>query len=213
MGEDAVQTLWREAATLAARARFATARGPVLPPLWFVTDPDRTPEPWRAAQRLPRGAGVIFRGFGRPEAPDAAARLAEVAGRRGLTLLIGADATLADAVGAAGVHLPERMLGEAAAIRADRPQAVLTGAAHSAEALDRAAEAGLDAAFVSPVFASRSPSAGAPLGVEAFTRLVREARLPVFALGGVTTATVAALRDTGAAGVAAVEGLALSSPE
>ena len=76
------------------------------------------------------------------------------------------------------------------------------------------ATGGADAAFVSPVFASRSLSAGAPLGPARLAGLVREARLPVFALGGVTLRTVRRLEGSGVAGFAAVEafGPALHPP-
>jgi thiamine-phosphate pyrophosphorylase len=57
------------------------------------------------------------------------------------------------------------------------------------------------------VFASASPSAGAPLGPAAFAELVEGARLPVYALGGVTAETAPALLESGAAGLAAVEGV------
>jgi thiamine-phosphate pyrophosphorylase len=71
----------------------------------------------------------------------------------------------------------------------------------------RARRAGVDAIVVSPVFASASPSAGRPMGARAFAVLVREARLPVYALGGVNAGTARALPRSGAAGLAAIEAL------
>ena len=65
---------------------------------------------------------------------------------------------------------------------------------------------GCDAALVSAVFESRSPSAGRPIGPRRFARLVRTAGLPVYALGGVDARTARRLLDTGAVGLAAVEG-------
>jgi thiamine-phosphate pyrophosphorylase len=195
--------LWAAAQALNLKAGLARP----LPPLFFVTDPDRTPDPGAIAERLPAGAGVLFRGFGRPGAEDAARRLAEIARRRGLTLLVGLDGSMAEAVGAHGVHLPEKALSQAPALRARRPDFLITGAVHSAAALERAAEAGLDAALLSPVFASASPSAGAPLGVERFSELVAGARLPVYALGGIDSASAGRLAHSGAAGLAAVEGV------
>ncbi len=157
------------------------------------------------AERLPAGAGVVFRGFGRPEAEAVAARLAAVARRRGLTLLVGADAALAVRVGAHGVHLPERMLDTAPTLRRRRPDWRLTGAAHSAACLRRADGLGLDALLLSPAFASASPSAaGAPSwGPARLAALARGGQTPVFALGGVTETT--ARRLYGVAGVAAVQ--------
>ncbi len=175
-----------------------------LPPLLFLTDPARTPDPVACAERLPRGSGVIHRAFGDPFAVETSHRLREVTGERGLLLLIGADADLAEEVGADGVHLPERALDQTERLRLRRPGWLLTGAAHSASALAGARARGLDAALLSPVFESFSPSAGAPLGVTRFTDLVRSAGLPVYALGGVTAETAAGLANSGAAGLAAV---------
>ena len=176
----------------------------ILPPLLFLTDPDRTPEPWRQAEGLPEGAGVVFRWFGRPDSLQTGRRLAEACRKGGLTLLIGSDEALADTLDADGLHLPERTLGEAPAIRGRRPGWLITGAAHSPEPLDAAADAGLDAALFSPVFPSASPSAGPPLGAKAFAKAVASARLPVYALGGVDARTASALAESGACGLAIV---------
>ena len=179
-----------------------------MPSLIFVTDPDRTPDLLSIAERLPRGAGVIHRGFGQPGARETAAALGRLARARGLTLLIGADAELAAAVGAAGVHLPERLLAQVARVRSQRPGWLLTGAAHSRAALARAGRLELDAALVSPVFPSRSPSALSLLGTARLAAWVRESTLPVIALGGVDARTAPRLLGTGVAGLAAVEAFA-----
>lgn len=131
--------------------------------------------------------------------------LARIARARGLILLIGLDEALAAQVGADGVHLPERALGQARRIRMRHPRWLITGAAHSLRAARRAKGRGLDAALVSPVFASRSPSAGRPLGVMRFSAIARRAGLPVIALGGVNARTARRLADTGAWGLAAVD--------
>ncbi len=195
--------LWRVAQALNVAARPARP----LPPLLFFTDPERTPDPLSIAARLPRGAGIVFRGFGRPDAEALAEDLARLTGGAGLILLIGQDPDLAERYGAQGVHLPERALGEGPALRARHPDWILTGAAHGAGGLGAARTAGLDAAILSPVFPSLSPSAGVALGVEVFARLTSAAGLPVYALGGVTAATAPALAGSGAVGLAAIEGV------
>jgi thiamine-phosphate pyrophosphorylase len=199
--------LWEAAVLLRRRAAGRKSRDRDLPPLLFVTDPDRTPDPAPTIRRLPSGAGVIYRGFGRPDAAETARALAGIAAERGLVLLIGLDEALAESVGAHGVHLPERALDRAADIRRRRPGWLITGAAHGQAALETAARAGVDAVLLSPVFASDSPSAGEPLGVQLFTGLVRSAFVPVYALGGVTAATAPQLVESGACGLAAVGGL------
>jgi len=175
--------------------------------LFFVTDAARTPDPAAIAARLPNGAGVIYRAFGAPDALAVARALRRVADSRGLILLIGADERLAAASGADGLHLPQRLIGRGPGLRARRPGWIFTGAAHDASAIKRAHLAGLDAVLTSPVFASRSPSAHAQLGPIRFASLVRQASLPVYALGGVNRRTAPRLLSTGATGLAAVEGL------
>lgn len=178
-----------------------------LPRLWLITDPERLTDPVAAAERLPRGAGVIYRAFGAANALATAQALRAVAHRRGLVLLIGADQALASASQADGVHLPERLIALARAVRARHPNWIVTGAAHSRIALGRAQQAGCDAALLSPVFPSRSPSAGRPLGQVRFSGMARSSAIPVIALGGVTNETAPGLIRAGAYGVAAVEGL------
>ena len=178
-----------------------------LPRLLFVTDPARTPDPEAIARRLPRGWGVIYRAFGAPDAPAIARRLRDITAERGLMLLIGADAALAVACDADGVHLPERALDQAADLRRRRPDWLLTGAAHALEATHTAFAAGCDAVLVSPVFPSRSPSAGPALSAAAFRALVQAAPLPVYALGGINAVTASQLAGSGAQGLAMVEGV------
>jgi thiamine-phosphate pyrophosphorylase len=205
-GDARARALWRAAATL-ERTRCLGNPAPGLPTVFFITDPDRTPDPVAVAGRLPRGAGVIFRSFGRAGAEAVAVALMETARRRGLLLLIGADVGLARKVGAAGVHLPERDLWRAPELRRRHPGWLLTGAAHSAAALRRAQRAGVDGALLSAVFPSSSPSAGRPIGVVRLAALVRTTETPVFALGGVNGATAGRLVGTGVSGFAAAEGL------
>ncbi|MDO9472329.1 MAG: thiamine phosphate synthase [Caulobacter sp.] len=195
----------RRLADLAASLRPRLPSAKPLPRLIFVTDPDRTPDPAAVAARLPAGSGVIYRAFGAAEAPDQARALAAIARARGLLLLIGADPVLAEAVGAGGVHLPERDLGRAGSLKAAHPDWTVTGAAHSLEAARLAAEFGCDAVLASTVFASTSPSAGPPMGAAAFAALVAAAPLPVYALGGVNVETARELVSSGAAGFAMVE--------
>lgn len=195
-------------ADLAASLRPRFTPEKALPRLLFVTDPIRTPDPEAVAETLPAGSGVIYRAFGAADAARRAGRLREIAAARGLMLLIGADAALAEACSADGVHLPQRAVGEAGALRAAHPGWTITTAAHSLEAAHAAFQAGCDAVLASTVFASNSASASEPMGVEGFTAFVAAAPLPVYALGGVNARTAPELVSSGAAGFAMVEGLA-----
>jgi thiamine-phosphate pyrophosphorylase len=198
-----VLLLWRTASTLRARAGL---RKPP-PPLLFFTDLDRTPHPARVIAGLPRGSGVVFRAFGAPDAAALGRALGRQARRRGVLFLVGADRALAARLGADGVHLPQRLAVRAGTIAALRRRFLVTAAAHDLPAALRAHRAGVDAIVVSAVFASASPTAGAPMGVMRFASLIRRAGAPAYALGGVNAGTVRRLRGSGAVGVAAVGGL------
>jgi thiamine-phosphate pyrophosphorylase len=176
-----------------------------LPSLLFFTDPARTPDPEAVARNLPRGAAVVFRAFGAADAEARGRRLKAIARARGLVLLIGADAGLAQRLGADGVHLPERLAHRARRLKAAHPSWVVTAAAHSTGAARRALAAGADAVVVSTVFASRSASASAPMGAIRLAILARRAGGPVYGLGGIDDKKARLLKETGLAGIAAVD--------
>lgn len=198
--------LQRIARTLSRAAAARKPLSPRLPGLLVVTDPERTPDPVELARSLPRGCGLIYRAFGARHARKTARKLGRVALARRLVLLIGADAVRAR--GQAGAHLPERMAHRARRLKASRPGFLVTVAAHSLPAILRARRAGADAVLISPVFDSRSRSAGRPLGPHRFAAMVRAGGLPAYALGGVTTKNAPRLLGAGAAGLAGVEAFA-----
>ena len=173
----------------------------------LFTDPGRTPDPAAAAERLPRGAGVVFRAFGAADALAKGLALARVCRRRGLVLLVGADPELARRLRADGVHLPERLARRAGVIAALRRRFRVTAAAHDLPAVLAAGRAGAEGLVISPVFPSLSRSAGKPLGPMVLAGLVRQARIPTYALGGVNAHSARALGLTGVSGLAAVEAL------
>ena len=154
------------------------------------------------------GSGVIYRTFGAPDAIRTGLALRRATRKAGVLLLVGADAALARRIGADGVHLPQWLARRAGPLRRMRPDWLVTAAAHDVIAIVHARRAGAQAVLVSPAFPSRSPSAGRPLGVVRFEAMARSAKLPVIALGGVNVRTATRLRNSAAAGLAAVEGLA-----
>ena len=189
----------------AARQRKAASRRlQALPHLWLLTDPERTADPIAAAAGLPRGAAVVYRAFGAADRWATARALRRLTRERGLKLLIGADWRLAAAAGADGVHLPERLMGQAPRLRRYRPNWLISAAAHDRAAITAAGRMGLDAILVSAVFPSDSPSAGRPLGPVRFAALAARTGVPVIALGGVNETTAPRLLSSRAAGLAGV---------
>jgi 8-oxo-dGTP diphosphatase len=121
-------------------------------------------------------------------------------------LLINADIELARELGI-GVHLHAAQLRELN----ERPlsNAQWVGAScHDADELERAAMIGADFATLSPVRSTSSHPDALPIGWERFAELVREARLPVYALGGVGPDDLDRARAAGAQGVAGISAFA-----
>jgi thiamine-phosphate pyrophosphorylase len=201
MASPQLTRLWRTARAL----QSAEARRRGLPPLWFMTDRRRVADPLAAAAVLPPGAGVILRDYDMAGRGDLALALAALSRRRRLVMLVAGDERLATLVGADGVHLPEGLVREGAAIKRRHPGWIVTAAAHSLPALRRAQ--GLDGIFLSPVFTTKSHPGAPTLGPVRFAALVRRAGPPVYALGGVDSETARRLRDAGAAGIAAIGGI------
>ena len=189
-----------------AAARLKQAADSDLPALVLMTDDVRLADPLPAACALPPGSAVILRHYRAPERASLARSLAAIARRRGLVLLVGEDPALARRVGAHGVHLPERAVGRAGAVRWHRDW-LITAAAHSHTALRAAAAAGADAVVLAPVFATASHPGARALGPHRFAALSRNCPIPVYALGGIDRAHARLLPGTGAVGIAGIGGL------
>jgi len=206
MTEDGAR-LWATAQALARDADIVRGGGRSrVPPMLLFTDPNRTPKPWEIAARMPAGSGVVYRSFGADDADETARRLRSVTRERGMALLIGLDAELADRVEADGLHLPERALSAAYALSGRRPDWILTGAVHSVEAARTARD--LDAVVLSPIFPAGGTSAGTPaLGLD---RIVEAADddTRIIALGGITAENAGELQGSGVYGLAAIGGIA-----
>jgi thiamine-phosphate pyrophosphorylase len=174
-----------------------------LPSLWLMTD-ERVAEATlvAAAARLPKGrAGIILRHYRTPVRERRALfdRLADLARRRRLVLMLGGAARQAAAWGADGWHGRDVR-------RSGRP--MLHGMpVHDAREMRAAVRAGADCLFLSPLFPTRSHPGGRWLGRVRFAALAGQAHAPVMALGGVRREHRAALKGIGASGWAAIDGL------
>ena len=173
-------------------------------PYVFMSDPERTPDILAVARKLPEGSALIYRHFGAKNRKKIAKKLRRISFERQIQLLIGQDVDLAMRVGADGVHFPERDLAQGLALHKEYPEVLVTGAAHSQEAAQRCADNDMDVAIISPVFKSNCHSAGMPIGVKALAQMVRNAEIPIFALGGINLRNVTALYSSGISGIAGV---------
>ncbi len=117
-------------------------------------------------------------------------------------LLVNHDIELAREFGV-GVHLSAVQLRELG----ERPlphDAWVGASCHDAGELELAARLGADFATLSPVNPTASHPEAAPLGWERFAQLVADARLPIYALGGVVPDDLDRARAAGAQGVAGI---------
>ncbi|HEX8193244.1 MAG TPA: thiamine phosphate synthase [Allosphingosinicella sp.] len=162
-----------------------------LPRLWLMTDERLGDSLMFAVDRLPPGAGIVFRHY-RTDAGARRVLFDQIRARRAdVLLLLAGPAEEARAWGADGSH--GRGSGDG----------LRTAPAHDLAELRAADAAGVAAAFVSPVFATRSHPDALVLGPDGFERLAASARLPLIALGGMTATRFALLK--GAYGWAAID--------
>jgi thiamine-phosphate pyrophosphorylase len=107
------------------------------------------------------------------------------------------------ASGAAGVNLPERdvTVQDARSLLGDR---LIGRSVHSRESAVEAESAGADYLIFGPVWPSPSHPDARAVGIEALAVAARGVRIPILAIGGVTTERVAECLDAGAAGYAAI---------
>ncbi len=174
-------------------ARQQQRLNPDLPLVLFTDDSGRD---WlAAARRLPCGSIVVLRGKQRATLLD---RLRPLP----LRLLVAEDAVLAGE--ADGLHLPEQRAREAAHWRCRRPDWIITASAHSLRALMQLRH--VDAAFLSPVFATTSHPGATVLTPVRAAFIAAHALVPVYALGGVD-ARKAPLLAPAFSGIAAITAL------
>lgn len=132
--------------------------------------------------------------------------LLQVLDGTGVPLLVNDRLDVALAVGAHGVHLGQSDLpvGDARRIAPD----LLVGLSVSTPGEVASAPTWLDYLGVGPVEPTATkPEAARPLGLEGTADLVRQARVPCVAIGGIGPANAAAVRATGVAGIAVVSAI------
>lgn len=157
-----------------------------LPRLWLLTDERMGDALLPAIAALPRGSGIVFRHYSLP-APE----------RRALLAKVGRMARRCRHIMTVGGESHGRRRG------------AITAPAHSLPERIAAERAGVKLLFVSPVFATRSHPGARPLGVARFGLLIRGARIPVIALGGMTKRRARALAPFKIHGWAAIDALSV----
>jgi thiamine-phosphate pyrophosphorylase len=105
-----------------------------------------------------------------------------------------------------GVHLQKDNI-PVAAVRSVHPTMVIGYSAHTFEEMKEAEAAGADYVFISPVFQPLSKSVrdvSPPHDVSSVSRWAGGVKIPVYALGGITSTRLQQLKDSGCRGVAGI---------
>jgi 8-oxo-dGTP diphosphatase len=196
---------------------FPSADRPVinalrLPSLYLITGDDPSEETLflaRLVQALSAGIRLVqLRAHALSDRKFAllARRAYPICRAAGARLVLNRDPSVAASLPCDGIHLT------ADALRRlhQRPRARgrLVGAScHNEEELAQAGDLGLDYALLSPVQGTSTHPSAAALGWPRFAELAMAARLPVYALGGMTRTHVEQAIDQGGQGIAAIRGL------
>jgi thiamine-phosphate pyrophosphorylase len=116
-------------------------------------------------------------------------------------ILLHGDYALADELKADGVHLTSAQFEEIAEAKKRGLYVVIS--THTYEEALKAQELSADAITYSPIFAS--PNKGEPKGLEDLKEIVAKIRVPIFALGGITTEEqIKAVQECGVYGFASI---------
>jgi thiamine-phosphate pyrophosphorylase len=183
-------------AVKARRGRTSAA----VPPLWVFTDQDRLPDPRAVLAGLPKGlCGVVLRA-GRGVDPAMAQAIARLCRSRRFALVVAGDPALAIRL-RSGQHAARGWQQRRGLWTAGGR--VMTASAHNGAELVRAIRLGVDAVFLSPVFATASHPGAPALGPLRWGVRAASCPIPVLALGGITAASARRLPPM-AAGVGVV---------
>ena len=183
---------------------------PGLDPLYLITDRSAPPSgDFLGALSSAFAGGVRLVQFREKDLPPGerlrlGEQVAALAEKRGARVLVNGDPRLAEALGAAGLHLGKGTV-SVRETRARGYRGLIGYSAHDgAEAADALAQ-GADFATLSPVFPTNSKfSSGPALGLDALGRACAACGGPLYALGGVDERRAPGCVARGARGVALI---------
>lgn len=173
-------------------------------PLVAVADLDSLGERVAGLVEAARKGGlewVLLRAKTSPESAVVGCARRIAASCPGLVVSVHASESLRKELGAGGVHFPS---GRLPLFRGGTPERVVAGVScHNAQEVYRAFEDGADYVFLSQIFAPLSkPAHEKLLGLSGLEEIAANARLPVYALGGMDADKLTGAAKAGAYGAA-----------
>jgi thiazole tautomerase (transcriptional regulator TenI) len=104
------------------------------------------------------------------------------------------------------VHLPEHGL-PVQMVKQQYPHLRTGRSVHSAEKAKEAEQAGADYVLFGHVFETASKKGKKPNGIKPLLEIKKQLRIPVYAIGGITSDKLSVLKETGADGIAVMSGI------
>jgi thiamine-phosphate pyrophosphorylase len=168
---------------------------------YYVTDRRQADVLARAARAVEQGVDMIQvreKDLEAKELFELVCRIRDLAAGTKTRILVNDRVDVAIAARIDGVHLPSHGL----PAERVRPLVKILGVStHSAEEAVAAETAGADFVVFGPIFDTPGKTA---IGLEPLQRVVAAVRIPVIAIGGITSETTDAVLAAGAAGVAGI---------
>ena len=184
--------------------------------LYFITDSKMTHQSVLIDTRQALESGVKtvqFREkqFTMAERYETALQLKALCHQYGAKLIINDGIDLALAIGADGIHIGQDDMPFAVCKRLVGDQMMIGLSTHSLSQALEAVKLGADYIGFGPVFSSSTkPEAGSSKGTGALAEIVSNVTIPVVAIGGIKTANLASVVETGVSNIAIISEIIMS---
>jgi len=178
--------------------------------LYFITDSKMTRQSVLIDTRQALEAGVKTvqyreKQFTMAERYETALQLKNLCHQYGAKLIINDGIDLALAIGADGIHIGQDDMPFEVCKRLVGEKMMIGLSTHSLTQALEAVELGADYIGFGPVFSSSTkPEAGSSKGTDALAEIVSSVDIPVVAIGGIKTANLSAVVDTGVSNIAII---------
>jgi thiamine-phosphate pyrophosphorylase len=136
-----------------------------------------------------------------------AKKFAALAGKAGITFIINDYWKMVKEIGADGVHLGQEDLKKVSLRRVRKEigeDRIIGVSTHSLRQARKAERAGADYISVGPIFMTPSKPLGKPLGIALLRKVLKRAKIPVVAIGGINRKRVRRVIKTGCQRFAAI---------
>ncbi|MBT4889223.1 MAG: hypothetical protein HON65_06685 [Rhodospirillales bacterium] len=179
---------------------------PRLPDFFLMSDDERLPDSTQTIINMPPGSAIVLRHRDPAIRQKLAFSLSPLCKNRRVALLIAGDIALARNCRADGVHFSQNSIArkDHKTQSAIHQNWIVTAAAHCRKSALQAHEAGIDAIFLSPVFATKSHPGVKSLGPLGFQAISQVVPTPIYGLGGMNRANIHRLKDCRLAGIAGI---------